>query len=157
MKDSVIKINIKTRNDYISKFNDKILSKEISEYIMDECKVFPINSPIRIEVSSEYEMNDTEKESFVNMIRNNFANEINEMLFYRKRNVVMDMFIFVLGIISLVIYLFSSNIPILSEFILVFSWVLIWESSHNLIFSGFSNKIEIERKKMIRDCMIVFE
>ena len=34
--DNVIRINIKKNGDYVSKFNDNILSKELSNYIMEE-------------------------------------------------------------------------------------------------------------------------
>ena len=154
---NIIKINIKKKDDYVSKFNDDILSKELSNYIIEEARDFPLKSNICIEVTSNYDMDSGEKEKFINMIRTNFSNEIKEMLFYRKKNIIIDFFMFIFGIISLIIYFISSSIPVLSEFILVFSWVLIWESAHNLIFSGFSNKVEIERKKMITNCMIVFK
>ena len=154
---NIIKINIKKKDDYVSKYNDDILSKELSNYIIEESRIFPLKSNICIEVTSNYDMDDLEKEKFINMIRTNFSNEIKEMLFYRKKNIIIDFFMFIFGIISLIIYFISSSIPVLSEFILVFSWVLIWESAHNLIFSGFSNKVEIERKKMITNCMIVFK
>lgn len=154
---NIIKINIKKKDDYVSKYNDDILSKELSNYIIEESRIFHLKSNICIEVTSNYDMDDLEKEKFINMIRTNFSNEIKEMLFYRKKNIIIDFFMFIFGIISLIIYFISSSIPVLSEFILVFSWVLIWESAHNLIFSGFSNKVEIERKKMITNCMIVFK
>lgn len=154
---NVIKININKKEDYVSKFNDNILSNDFSAYILEECKSYPLNSDISIEVSSSYKMNDLEKDNLVDMIRANFGNEISEMLFRRKRNIIGDFFMLILGVISLICYLFSSDIPVLSEFILVFSWVLIWESAHNLIFTGFSNKIDIERRKKLTNCKIIFK
>lgn len=155
--DNVIKIYIKKKEDYVSKFNDEILSNELSSYIIEECKSFPLKSNIRIEIISEYEMDNLEKDKLVDMIRSNFGIEISEMLFRRQRNIIIDFLMLGFGIIALIFYLFSSNVPILSEFILVFSWVLIWESVHNLIFTGFSNKIDIERRRKLTNCKIVFK
>lgn len=155
--DNVIKIYIKKKEDYVSKFNDEILSNELSSYIIEECKSFPLKSNIRIEIISEYEMDYLEKDKLVDMIRSNFGIEISEMLFRRQRNIIIDFLMLGFGIIALIFYLFSSNIPILSEFILVFSWVLIWESVYNLIFTGFSNKIDIERRKKLTNCKIIFK
>lgn len=124
---------------------------------MEECRCCSINDEINIEITSDYYMNDLEKDKLVDMIRSNFGNEISEMLFYRKRSVIYNFIMLGFGIFSLIIYLIISNIPILSEFILVFSWILIWESAYNLIFTGLNNKIEIERKRKITNCKILFK
>lgn len=154
---NVIKINIKRKEDYISKFNEEILSNELSYYIMEECRGYDLKSNIRIEITSEYNMDSIEKEKIVNMIRENFNMEIIEMSLQRKRNIILDLSILGFGAIFLIFYLLSSNIPILSEFILIFSWVLIWEGANNLIFTSFRNKIDIIRKKKIANCKILFK
>ena len=40
--DNVIKVNIIKKEDYVSKFNDNILSRDLSNYIIDEHKCFNI-------------------------------------------------------------------------------------------------------------------
>lgn len=152
----VIKINIKQREDYISKFNDDIISKELSLYILEECKSFSTNDDFYIEISSDYDMGGSEKEKIASMIRSNFGTEISELIKYRKRTIYMDTVTILLGVIALVFYIFSSNVPILSELILVFSWVLIWESTYNLIFGGFSNKVDVKKRKKLTNCKIIF-
>lgn len=154
---NVIKINLKKKEDYTSKYNDNSLSKELSDYIMEEYKSFDIKSDFYIEINSSYEMNDNEKEKIVSMIRANFGTEISEMMTNRRREIKFDIFTVALAIIALVFYLFSSDIPILSEFILVFSWVLIWESAYNLIFGSMENKVNLERRKRLTTCKIIFK
>jgi len=154
---NVIKINIKRKEDYISKFNDNSLSKELSDYIMEEYKSFDIGTDFYIEISSNYEMDSNEKDNITNMIRSNFGTEISEMIRHRRRTIRIDIFTVILAVIALAFYLFSSDIPILSEFILVFSWVLIWESAYNLIFGSIENKVNIERRKRITNCKIIFK
>lgn len=155
--ENIIKINIKKKEDYVSKFNDDILSRELSNYIIDEYKSFSIKDKFHIEVTSDYEMDEREKDNFVDMLRYNYGTEISEMISKRKRSVFMDIITLLLAGIALVFYLFSSDVPILSEFILVFSWVLIWESMYNLIFGGFANKIDIERRRKITECKVLFK
>lgn len=154
---NVIRINIKKKEDYTSKYNDDILSKDLSNYIMEEYKSFNTKDEFYIKISADYDMDESEKDKIASMIRANFGTEISELMNYRRRTIYMDTIILFLGVIALMFYLFSSNIPILSEFILVFSWVLIWESAYNLIFGGFSNKIDIKRRKKLTDCKIIFK
>ena len=153
---NIIKINIKCKNDYISKFNYNILSNELREYIIEECKGYTLNSDISIEITSEYVMDDEEKEKIVDMIRATFGTEISEMLIFRKKTII-DFLMILFGTLTLIFYLFTSNIPILSEVILIFSWILIGESIYNLIFTGIIDKIMIERKIKLTDCEIIFK
>ena len=153
----IISINIKKKEDYASKFNDNSLSRELSEYIMEEYKGFDIRDNFHIEISSDYEMDDEEKDSVASMIRANFGTEISKMLIKKKRTIYFDILTVALAVIALVFYLVSSDIPILSEFILVFSWVLIWESAYDLIFGRINNKIDIERRRRLTTCKIIFK
>lgn len=154
---NVIKINIKKKEDYISKFNYNILSNELRKYIMEECKGYTLNSDISIEISSEYKIDDKEKEKIVDMIRATFGTEISEMLIFRKKTIIIDFLMILFGTLTLIFYLFSSNIPILSEVILIFSWILIGESIYNLIFTGIIDKIMLERKRKLTNCEIIFK
>lgn len=153
----IISINIKNKEDYVSKFNDNILSKELSDYIMEECKGYPLTSNISIEITSDYTMDTLEKNKIVDMIRSNFGTEISELMFFRKKNIIIDFILILFGILSLLFYMFSYDNVILSELILVFSWVLIGESVYNLLFTGIINKINIERKRKITNCEIIFK
>ena len=154
---NVIRINIKNREDYVSKYNDNILSKDLSNYIMDECKSFNIKESFYIKITSDYDMGGSEKEDIASMIRANFGIELSELIERRKITLYMDAIILLFGIIALVFYLHSSNIPILSEIILVISWLLVGESFSNLVFTGFSNKIDMLRRKKLVNCKIIFE
>lgn len=153
----VISINIKKKEDYVSKFNDNSLSRELSEYIMEEYKSFNIRDDFYIEISSKYEMDDEERDNIASMIRSNFGTEVSEMLIKRKRIIYFDIITIILAVIALMFYLVSSDIPILSEFILIFSWVLIWESAYDFMFGRINNKIDIERRKRLTTCKIIFK
>jgi len=153
---NIIKIILNNKNDYVSKYNDNILSNDLNKYILEECKGYNLNSEIVIEITCKYDIDTIERQKIVDMIRSSFGTEISEMLVYRKRNIYIYIFIFLLGIIAVSFYIFFSNVQIISELILVVSWVLIWEGVHNLIFEGYKNRIDIERKKQLTRCKIIF-
>lgn len=155
--DKIISITIKKKEDYVSKFNNHIISKELSEYIMDEYKGIDIRNDFCIEISSEYKMSEEEQEKLASMIRANFGTEVSEMLVKRRKSIHFNIVTVMLAIIALLFYIISSDIPILSEFILVFCWVLIWESTYDLIFGRINNKIDIERRKRLTTCKIIFK
>lgn len=154
---NVVKINIKKKEDYGNKFNDDSLSKDISNYILEECKSFNIKEDFNIVISSNYDMDDLEKDKIVDMIRAYFGVEISELTNKRRKTIYMDIITFLLAVLALIVYLIISDVPILSEFILVFSWVLIWESTYNLIFGSITNKMDIIRRKKITSCKILFK
>ena len=154
---NVIKINIRSKEDYVSRYNDDILSKDLSNYIIEEYKTVNLKEDFYIEISSDYDIGGSEKDKIISMIRANFGTEISELTEQRKKTIVMDAIILLFGIIALVIYLFCISIPVLSEIILVFSWILIWESAYNLIFGSFSNSLNITRRKKLTDCKIIFK
>ena len=152
-----IRVNIRKKEDYVSKFNDNTLSKDFSEYIMEECKSFNIKEQFNIEITCDYNMTSQEQDKLVDMIRSYFGIEISELIIRRRKTIYMDIVTFLMAVLALIVYLIISDIPILSEFILVFSWVLIWESAYNMIFGGLNNKIDIERRKKITNCRILFK
>ena len=107
MMNNVIKINIKNKEDYVSKYNDDILSKDLSNYILDEYKSFNVKDNFHIEIFSDYDMGGSEKDKIASMIRANFGMEISELMEYRRRIIYMDAIILFFGVISLIFYLFS--------------------------------------------------
>ena len=147
--DNVMKITLKKKEDYISKFNDDTISAELSAYILEECRGYKFNDDISIEITSEYKMTAMEKEKLIDMIRSNFGIEVSENLNYQKRSIIIDFTLFILGIIGFFIYFISKSIPILSDFIMILCWVVIWEAAYDLIFTKLRNKIDIERKRKL--------
>lgn len=155
--ENIIKININKKEDYINKYNNKNLSKDLSNYIINEYKTFNIKNKFHIEITSNYKMEEEEKEKLISMIRANFGTEISEIKEYRNKTNTINTIILIIGIILLILYEVSLNLTILSEFILVFSWILIWESLYNFIFGTFINKIDIKRRKNLTNCKIIFK
>lgn len=153
---SEIFVNLKNKNDYVNKFNNDRISKELNNYLLDECKTIKYNSKINIKVKSEFNITEEEQKKFKEMIKNSYVDDNLELNLTLKRLLVVDLIMFLIGIVFLLFYYLSKNIIIMSEILLIFGWVLIWESTYNLLFSRVENKIKIKKNRQIINGKIDF-
>lgn len=153
---NIIKIHLKTKEDYKNRYNEEILSYDLSNYILEEIKAIKSNQKIEFIVSSNFPMYDNEKNQFVDMIRNNFGTNISEIIKLSKKENIANTLIFITGIFFLILYsLFKINF--VSEFILILGWVFIGETICNALYHGIEKRLKIKRRKQIIDAKIVFE
>lgn len=151
-----IKIHLKIKEDYKNRYNEEILSYDLSNYILEEIKDIKSNQKIEFIVSSNFTMSDNEKSEFVDMVRNNFGTNISEIIKLSKRENIANILIFITGIFFLILYsLFKINF--VSEFILILGWVFIGETICNALYHGIEKRLKIKRRKQIIDAKIVFE
>lgn len=153
---SEIFVNLKNKNDYVNRFNNDRISKELNNYLLDECKTIRHNSKINIKVKNEFNMTEEEQKKFKEMIKNSYVDDNLELNLTLKRLLVVDLIMFLIGIVFLLFYYLSKNIIIMSEILLIFGWVLIWESTYNLLFSRVENKIKIKKNRQIINGKIDF-
>lgn len=153
---NIIKIHLNKEDDYKNIYNNEILSYELSDYILEETKGISLKNNIKFLVSSNFIMDDIEKESLVFMIRNNFGAEISEIINLSKKQLLANLFIFILGIFLLFIYsLLNSNF--ISEFILILSWIFLGEAICNLLYKFVENRYKIKKYKQIVDAKVEFK
>lgn len=153
---NIIKIHLNKEDDYKNIYNNEILSYELSDYILEETKGISLKEKIKFMIKSDFEMNDKEKESLVFMIRNNFGAEISEIINLSKKQLLANLFIFILGIFLLFIYsLLNSNF--ISEFILILSWIFLGEAICNLLYKFVENRYKIKKYKQIVDAKVEFK
>lgn len=69
----IIKIHLNDFNDYKNQYNEEILSYHLSNYILEELKGIDTKQKIEFNISTTFEINELEKNTLVDMIRNNFA------------------------------------------------------------------------------------
>lgn len=153
---SIIKIYLKDSNDYRNQYNREILSYQLSEYILDELKGIDLKQKIEFNISTEFEMNDQEKNCLVDMIRNNFGADISEIINIEKKQRIIHCLILIIAIV-LIIISYLLHVWLLSEFILILGWVLLGESICNFLYKGMETNYEISRRKQIVNAKIVFD
>lgn len=153
---SIIDITLNEKEDYLNKFNNKRISKDLNDYIIEECKGTELNDNIEIHINTNFKMEEKEKDELVDMIRENYGIDISDIEELLKKMYIINTIMILVGIIILVIWFLSINIPILSEFILIVGWVLIWEGISNIMYQTAKNAIKIKRRKKLTTCKIVF-
>ena len=154
--ENIIKIHIKKQEDYKNTYNERILSYELSNYILEELKGIDVKRKIKFIISSDFNMEELEKNNLVDMIRNNYGADISEIINLSKKEQLANYIILLIGIIFLTLYSILE-IELLSEFILILGWVFIGESICNFLYKGIDKKHKILRRKQIVNEKVLFK
>lgn len=83
-----IGITLDNMDDASSIYNDDILNEELSDYILKQAMgIFPKQKVI-IKIKPLFEINQSEKEKLVDMIRKNYGIDIRESLIRKKYELI---------------------------------------------------------------------
>lgn len=154
--ENVIKIHLNEKDDYKNKYNERILSYQLSNYILEETKGIDTRKKIKFIISSDFKMSEIEKNDLVDMIRNNFGADISEIMDIAKKQRMIYYIILFISIILIVIYSLLE-IQLLAQFVLIFGWVLLGEAICNFLYKGIENNHKISRRKQIVNAKVFFE
>ena len=154
--ENIIKIHLKERNDYKNKYNERILSYQLSNYILEELKGISVKQKIKFTISSDFKMEDLEKTNLVDMIRTNFVADISEILNLARKQRMANYLILSISIILIIIYSILK-IKLLAQFILILGWVLMGEAICNFLYKGIENHHKIARRKQIVKAKVFFD
>lgn len=157
MKENIIEIKLKSKNDYINTYNDKKLSYELSNYILEESKSIKTKQKIKFIVSSSYEMTEEEKEEFVDMLRENFGTDVSEIMNINKKETISNLIALLIGIFLMIIYCIDYKTVFIKELILIIGWGFLWEATYNFFFKGIETRLKITRRKQIISGKIEFK
>lgn len=146
--ENIIKIHIKDRTDYMNTYNHRILSYNLSNYILEELKGINTKEKIKFIISSDFQMEDLEKNNLLDMIRNNFGADISEIIHTSKKQLSANILISLIGIILISISTILK-IKIIAQFTLIFGWVLLGEAICNFLYKGIDYKSKINRRLQI--------
>lgn len=152
---NIITIHLKSEDDYKNNYNREILSYDLSNYILEELKGISPKKSIEFSISSDFDMSLQQKDDLVWMIRNNFGADISEIINMAKKQRITNYIISIISIILLLVYPIME-IEIISEFVLIFAWVLLGEAICNFLYNSMENKYKINRRKQIVNAKINF-
>lgn len=153
-----IDININDYYDVCNKFNNSILSDELSMYIYNECRGKSFKDEFKINIKSKTKLSKEQKNKIVDMIRSNYGIDIKENMISIKYTNIGGIVLSILGVLLIILYnlLNKFNLSWISEVILIISWVMIWEAVYNFIFLETKKYIENKRYKKLTTCKIYF-
>ena len=154
--ENIIKIHLNTKEDYKNKYNEEILSYQLSNYILEELKGINTKQKIKYVISTDFNIDEVEKNNLVDMIRNNFGADISEIMNLAKKERIANYLILLTGAIFLIIYSLLEKY-IISEFVLILGWVFLGEAICNFLYKGIENKSKISRRKQIVNAKVIFE
>lgn len=156
MKKNIIEVHIDKKDDYINKFHDNKICPELSEYIYNELKAVSLRKNIEIHIITNI-MNEEEKEKFVTMLRENYILDIKEECTLSEKKNILNLFCILIGIVFLFLSILSKGIFVISEVLLIFGWVPIWEAMYNMLFGGLNARIMVKRLRILTKCEIIFK
>lgn len=138
--EAIIYVNCKDSSDIISKYSsgeDLTINKELSSYLQDDTNYLNLKYPINIKINSEKELSRDDKDKIKLSIRNHFTkkvSDVNEKLYENKNECIMLVF---LSLFFLLAYVFTKiylPLEILSEILLIISWVFVWRMTESIVF-----------------------
>lgn len=146
--ESIIYVKANSKDDIISKYSageDLTLNNELIDYLQQDNLYMDISKPLNIRFNSEKEYSDGEKSEIKKAYRNCFfkqVSDVNEELYYNKK---LCFYMGIMAIIFLALFVvakFIEPLGILSEIMLIVSWVFVWELTENIFF----NRPKLTRK-----------
>ena len=152
----IINIEINKKEDYINKFNNKRISADLDNYILNETKTVKLTDKITIEIDSKSKLTEEERKNLVSMIKLSYKDDLDELLIYEKKIISKAIILMLIGVIILLAYYLSNNLFFVSEFILIIGWLMIWEAADGLIFSRTDNRMKQTRRKQLIHSNIYF-
>lgn len=153
---NIINIHIQSKDDYKNKYNQNILSYQLSNYILEETKGINVKEKIKFNITSDFDMKIQERNDLIDMIRNNFGADIGEIINQSKKQQLANI---LLLLISSILIILSSiiSIQILAQFILILGWILLGEAICNFLYKNIDYKYQVSRRKQIVNAKIFFE
>lgn len=152
---NIIEVTLTKKEDYLNKYNNKRISKELNDYILEECKAIDLKNNIELQINTKFKMEEKEKNHLVDMIRETYGLDISDVEELLKKLYFINFLMIISGIIILILWFIMKNVPVISEFILIIGWILIWEGINNIMYQTAKNTIKIKRRKKLTNCKII--
>ena len=144
-----IEIELKDKNDFVSKYNNNRISKDLYNYIKEEIKLLNVKEQINIEIKSKFKMTDEEKELLALNIKKTTNEEIIDLEYIEQKVLLKEMLFLMIGIIITFLWFIVRKSEFISEIILIIGWLFVWEAVKKLVFSRVENRLNIKRLKQI--------
>lgn len=140
-----IDIFIENKNELYEKYNKKIVSSELMQYITN--RAMNVEKGKKIHLKIHLKENNYE---CIEVIKNGIKEEYQKNIRNRDTNNMKQILLLLVGIIVLIISTFINTDNILHEVIIIAGWVPIWESIDLELFTDAKEK---RRRKILKKLM----
>ena len=129
--EKIIEIDINNQNDLIHKYNNKKMSSEIIDYIIQEAMKIKKNEKIKIVINNKCNV----EKDITKMINDGLKEEYNKSKKEHRDNNIKQIIFLLLGIIFIFLSTTIEDGVIWKEILLITGWVPIWEMIDVELFS----------------------
>lgn len=158
MNNIVITLLLEKKDELYNPYNETLLSEELSEYLVDQCKSKGYKKDIVINVFHEHNMDEDEKDKLVNCIHNSFKIDLeknkHKMKLIDKREITFLFLGVIFFILSQIFKLTSLNF--LTDTMTILFWVFITEIAYNIFINQVMNRNNNNRLEKLSTCEINF-
>jgi len=118
--EKTIEVDIRKKEDLYEKYNQKIVSRELINYLILNTPIIKKQDTIKIIIN-----NETKESDIAILIKEGLKKEYNDSINRRNRNNVLQALYFFIGLIGLYISTLITNV-VFKEVVLIGGWVFIW-------------------------------
>ena len=155
MKENIIEIRLKNKDEFMNTYNNKRLSVDLANYILEESKNIKTKQKIKFIINTDFILTDKDKDTIVSMIRNSFGTDVSEIMNISRKESITNLIIFIIGLLFLLAYVFIKS-KFISELTLIIGWVFIGETVCNVLYHRIENRLKITRRKQIINAKFIF-
>lgn len=147
-----IEIDIKNKYDFLEKYNEKKVSRNLIKYIIREAMSIENNDKIKIIINKKCVIEKDCKK----MINEGLQEEINKSLEEYRRINKKQIWLFVLGITLLFLSSLIREDLIWNEMLIIIAWVPIWKVMELELFPDMEGRRKRKKiKKLLNSEIIV--
>lgn len=139
--EKIIEIALCSKEDLVEKYNNKIVSKNLIDYIMEQAMFIGKHDKAKVIINNQCHLND----SCLDMIKNGLKIEYEKNLRNGKLSNIKQVMLMIIGLIFLSLSMVIPDGFIFKEVFLIVGWVPIWEVIDIELFSDIKEK----RKRMV--------
>lgn len=133
--EKIVEIDLSCSNDLLEKYNKKVVSIELIEYLVRVTPRFTKNDKIKIVINSSIK----EELNVLNLIKEGLKSEYQDNLNIHYRTNVIQFIYLVIGVLILFLSTFITT-ELLKEVILIGGWVFIWALVELEIFTDIKGR-----------------
>jgi len=155
---NTIEINLKNFEEITEKYNNNKLSEELARYIFSQCMAIPVNQNPEINIRTNFELTEEQKNNIVDMMHRYFGLEVQKSIIVAtyKRNYQILLFLIGLFLITLSNLGFILKLSTIHELFLIFGWVAVWELIYDGLFTNYKENIKRKRYKKLSNVKVIF-
>lgn len=159
MKKIEVEIDLKTKNDFVSEYNDNTLDPTLKNYIINELVGYDTKAKVVLNIKPKYKVSEDEQAQYKKIIRKEFRESLADLENIRRQSNMKRTSLFLIGLFSFLIQMRLGVYigTVVSEIVNIIGWVCIWEFIYSILFTAISRKNDIDRLKQILNAEIEFK